>query len=54
MPSANIAAQAGAIDPSQAAVASVIEKEQGGGHGGMPPEFRIKSVRPLVGTCSGP
>ena len=52
VPSANLAAQAGAIDASHAAVAGVVEQEQGGGHGGMPPEFRITRVRPLVGTCT--
>jgi hypothetical protein len=49
LPSPNVAAQAGAIDPSQAANA-------GGGAGsgtgsGELPEFRVKTVRQLGGPC---
>jgi hypothetical protein len=50
-PSANIAAQAGAMDPTRAAVASA------GGSAGPGtvnlPEFRVKSVRPISGACGG-
>ncbi|MBI1808253.1 MAG: hypothetical protein HYR75_00020 [Gemmatimonadetes bacterium] len=50
-PSANVAAQAGAMDPVRAAVASA------GGSAGPGlvdlPEFRVKSVRPISGACGG-
>jgi hypothetical protein len=51
VPSPNVAAQAGAMDPARAAVAS-----QGGsaGPGAVElPEFKVKSVRPLTGSCRG-
>jgi hypothetical protein len=48
-PSANVAAQAGDIDPAQAAMAAA------GGSAGpgtvQLPEFKVKSVRPVSGTC---
>jgi hypothetical protein len=48
-PSANAAAQAGAIDPARAAMAAA------GGSAGPGtvdfPEFRVKSVRPVSGSC---
>jgi hypothetical protein len=47
-PSANIAAQAGAIDPNQAAIAAA----SGPAAGGRPlVEFRVKSVRAIPGAC---
>ena len=50
-PSANVAAQAGAMDPTRAAVASA------GGSAGPGtvdlPEFRVKSVKPISGACGG-
>ena len=49
VPSPNVAAQAGAMDPARAAVAS-----QGGsaGPGAVElPEFKVKSVRPVTGSC---
>jgi hypothetical protein len=49
VPSPNVAAQAGAMDPARAAVAS-----QGGsaGPGSVElPEFKVKSVRPVSGSC---
>jgi hypothetical protein len=50
-PSANIAGQAGDIDPAQAAIA----RQPGGaaaGTGGIDlPEFRVVSVRGAEGTC---
>jgi hypothetical protein len=48
-PSANVAAQAGDMDPARAAMAT-----QGGAAGpGIVnlPEFRVKSVRPVSGGC---
>ena len=48
-PTANVAAQAGAMDPARAAVASA------GGSSGPGtvelPEFKVRSVRPVSGTC---
>jgi hypothetical protein len=48
-PNANVAAQAGAMDPARAAVASA------GGAAGPGtvdlPEFKVKSVRPVSGEC---
>ena len=49
LPNANVAAQAGAMDPARAAVASA------GGAAGPGtvelPEFKVKSVRPVSGSC---
>jgi len=49
-PSPNAAAQAGAMDPARAATAAA------GGSAGPGkvelPEFRVKSVRPITGSCS--
>ena len=49
MPNANVAAQAGAMDPARAAV------ESAGGSAGPGnvelPEFKVKSVRPATGGC---
>jgi len=48
-PNPNVAAQAGAMDPARAAVAA-----QGGAAGPGTvelPEFRVKSVRPVSGSC---
>lgn len=48
-PNANVAAQAGAMDPARAATAAA------GGAAGPGtvelPEFRVKSVRPVSGSC---
>ena len=48
-PNANVAAQAGAIDPTQAAMANA------GGAAGpgvvQLPEFRVKGIRPVAGGC---
>jgi hypothetical protein len=50
-PNPNVAAQAGAMDPARAAVASA------GGVAGPGtvdlPEFKVKSVRPVSGGCPG-
>ncbi len=49
-PSPNIAAQAGAMDPSRAVVAAATEA---GGPGRVElPEFKVKSVRPISGSCA--
>ena len=49
LPNANVAAQAGSMDPVQAAVASA------GGSAGPGtvelPEFKVKNVRPVSGGC---
>lgn len=49
LPNPNVAAQAGAMDPARAAVASA------GGSAGPGdvefPEFKVKSVRPASGSC---
>ena len=49
-PNANVAAQAGAMDPARAAMAAA------GGAAGPGtvelPEFKVKSVRPVSGGCS--
>ena len=47
-PSANIAAQAGAIDPNQAAIAAASGPAAGAG---PLVEFRVKSVRAIPGAC---
>ena len=48
-PSANAAAQAGAIDQTRSANAAAAAP---GGPGTLQlPEFRVKSVRPATGTC---
>ena len=51
VPSANVAAQAGDMDPSRAATAAA------GGSAGpgtvQLPEFKVKSVRPVSGNCPG-
>ena len=49
VPNPHVAAQAGAMDPARAAVAS-----QGGSAGPGTvelPEFKVKSVRPVSGSC---
>jgi hypothetical protein len=50
-PSANVAGQAGAIDPAQASIA----RQPGGAASGAGvidlPEFRVASVRSIDGSC---
>jgi hypothetical protein len=46
-PSANVAAQAGAIDPTKAAIAATTETRTA-----PLPEFQVKQVRQLRGSCS--
>jgi hypothetical protein len=51
-PNPNIAAQAGALDPSRAAVqAQVAEQTTGRDSDAALPEFRVKSVRGGSGPC---
>jgi hypothetical protein len=49
-PSANVAAQAGAIDPAQAAAAVLA----GGAGPGTDVELRVQRVRRLAGSCPQP
>ena len=49
-PSPNAAAQAGALDPARAATAAA-SGSAGPGRVELP-EFRVKSVRPITGSCS--
>jgi hypothetical protein len=48
LPSANVAAQAGAIDPVQAAIAST---EHGTGSPDVHLELHVTRVQPLSGEC---
>jgi hypothetical protein len=48
-PSPNVAAQAGDIDPTHAAMANVDGATKNGT--GVTPEFRIRSIQPLSGAC---
>ena len=49
-PTPNLAAQAGAMDPSRAATAAAVAAT-GPGHVELP-EFKVRSVRPIEGSCS--
>ena len=49
-PSPNVAAQAGAMDPSRAVVAAATDASSPGRV--ELPEFKVKSVRPISGSCS--
>jgi hypothetical protein len=48
-PSANVAGQAGDMDPSRAATAAAETANKNGT--GVIPEFRIRSIKPLAGAC---
>jgi hypothetical protein len=50
-PSPNAAAQAGAMDPTQAAIASQSGGPSSGTGSFELPEFRVTRVRPLGGAC---
>jgi hypothetical protein len=50
-PSVNVAAQAGAIDPAQAAIASQPGVHVTGKPDEKLPEFRVASVRAVEGSC---
>jgi len=47
-PSTNVAAQAGGIDPTKAAIAAATASESGTA---QLPEFQVKQVRQLRGSC---
>jgi hypothetical protein len=49
VPSANVAAQASAIDPAQAAIAAADQRAAR--PGSVQPELRVTRVRPLAGVC---
>lgn len=49
-PNPNVAAQAGAMDPSRAAVQAATSGS-GIGPAGDVPEFRVKTIRPTGGPC---
>ena len=48
-PSPNVAAQAGDMDPSRAIVAGSVDNSGPGAF--QLPEFRVKTVRPVSGSC---
>jgi hypothetical protein len=48
-PSPNVAAQAGDMDPSRAAVQGAVDNSSPGTF--QLPEFRVKTVRPVSGSC---
>lgn len=50
-PSPNVAAQAGALDPVQSAIATQPGSGANTGTGGSLPEFRAGRVRTVEGTC---
>jgi hypothetical protein len=51
-PSPNVAAQAGAIDPSKAAIANAPGGGPSAGSGNVQlPEFRVRSIRQVGGNC---
>jgi hypothetical protein len=52
IPSPNVAAQAGAIDPVQAAIAGT--GEHAAGPGSVHLELRVTRVQPLAGACGQP
>ena len=49
-PSPNVAGQAGAIDPARAAIAAT--DAAGAQASGAPPEFRVRSIKPITGSCT--
>jgi len=48
-PSANVAAQAGAMDPSKAATAAT--DASAAARTGQLPEIRVRSIKPVSGSC---
>jgi hypothetical protein len=48
-PSPNVAAQAGAMDPSRAATAATDASAAAGT--GRLPEIRVRSIKPIAGSC---
>jgi hypothetical protein len=53
LPNANIAGQAGAIDPSRAAVQAATN-DSGTGAPVDIPEFKVKTIKPASGDCPTP
>jgi len=53
LPSPNVAAQAGAIDPTRAAMASQAAGPNAGPRTIQVPEVRVRTVREAAGTCLG-
>jgi hypothetical protein len=51
MPSPNAAAQAGAMDPTRAAIAGMPGGTSSGAASSQLPEFRVQRVRSLSGSC---
>ena len=51
LPSPNAAGQAGAMDPTRAAIAGGAGGTNSGTGNADLPEFRVKSVRPVAGAC---
>jgi len=49
LPSPNIAAQAGAMDPARAATAAA---DAAAVNGTGTPEFRVRSIKPMSGSCT--
>jgi hypothetical protein len=50
-PTPNVAAQAGSMDPSRAAVAAA-EAGPAGTNAALLPEFRVQSIKPVAGNCA--
>jgi hypothetical protein len=53
-PTPNIAAQAGALDPSRAAVQAATAQSTTGPDESALPEFRVKKIATATGQCSQP
>ena len=51
LPSPNVAAQAGAMDPAKAAIANMPGATAGAEGSVVLPEFRVARVRALDGAC---
>ena len=49
LPSPNVAAQAGNMDPARAATASA---DAAAVNGTGNPEFRVRSIKPMTGSCT--
>ena len=49
-PSPNVAGQAGAMDPVRAATAATDAAAAQAS--GAPPEFRVRSIKPITGSCT--
>jgi hypothetical protein len=49
-PSANVAGQAGAMDPARAATAATDAAAAQAT--GAPPEFRVRAIKPITGSCT--